>query len=392
MPAWLKGWVQVKNEAGNFAYRPVICIAGGRSLNCTLHPAEKGEPMAKLLVQESDGAREFELVDLEVNIGRELDNTLRLADPSISRHHAVIRLGTAGYEIHDLQSSNGVLLNGNRVPSAPLHDGDRITLGQMQLTFVDPPASPGAGANPLGTVRMTPEAMARIWAGSPEPGAPAAAADPELPAGAAPAPVPPLPKAPPATLPGPAFLHPYLPSLPDPAVPLRTADGSPERADFLVRVQAGLIDASPMLVIGLLGMVCTFLLGQVLGCLFGLLNLVMLVGYLVLFPLYWMKVGASPGKKIMKLRVVPEADPGGLLDLNAAIMRLLGYLANGAISWIIMDIFLRAMLPYGVTGTGLTTRALALVVWALPYLLILGAGRKALEDRFSRSIVIKVDR
>ena len=49
--------------------------------------------MAKLLVQESNGAREFELVDLEVQIGRELDNALRLADPSISRHHAVAQVG-----------------------------------------------------------------------------------------------------------------------------------------------------------------------------------------------------------------------------------------------------------------------------------------------------------
>ena len=35
--------------------------------------------MAKLLVQESSGVREFELVDNEVKVGRELDNTLRLA-------------------------------------------------------------------------------------------------------------------------------------------------------------------------------------------------------------------------------------------------------------------------------------------------------------------------
>ena len=52
--------------------------------------------MAKLQVQESGGAREFELVDVEVSIGRELDNALRLPDPSISRHHAVIRQAGAG--------------------------------------------------------------------------------------------------------------------------------------------------------------------------------------------------------------------------------------------------------------------------------------------------------
>ena len=341
--------------------------------------------MAKLLVQESSGAREFELVDLEVNIGRELDNTLRLSDPSISRHHAVIRLGQAGYEIHDLQSSNGVLLNGNRVPSAPLHDGDRITLGQMQLTFVDPQAShPGAG-NPLGTVRMAPEDMAKLWAGAAETPAPA-----EVPAAAVPAP--PAPAAPPMDLPGPAFLYPYLPSIPDLASPVLAADGSPERAEFMSRFQAAMIDASPVLVVSLVGLVCTLLLGPVLGCLFGVLNLVMCVVYLVLIPLYWMRLGASPGKKIMKLRVVPEGNPRGRIDLNGAIMRVLGYLANGAISWIIMDIIVKAALRHSLPGAGLALRAVALVVWALPYLLILGAERRALEDRFSRSIVIKVDR
>ncbi|HEX9081235.1 MAG TPA: FHA domain-containing protein, partial [Holophagaceae bacterium] len=90
--------------------------------------------MAKLLVHESAGVREFEIVDNEVHMGRELDNTLRLPDPSISRHHCVVRKVAGGYEIQDLQSSNGVLVNGNRVQSSPLRDGDRITLGQVQLT------------------------------------------------------------------------------------------------------------------------------------------------------------------------------------------------------------------------------------------------------------------
>jgi len=333
--------------------------------------------MAKLLVQESNGAREFELVDLEVNIGRELDNTLRLADPSISRHHAVIRLGASGHEIHDLQSSNGVLLNGNKVPSALLHDGDRITLGQMQLTFVDPP---GPHSNPLGTVRLAPEEMARLWAG---PEAPA-------PAPAEPAPLPVRPQ------PGPGFLHPYLPSIPDSALPLRAADGSLERGDFRARLLAALIDLSPMLALNLIGTTLALGLMPGLGCLFGTLQLALLVAYLILVPLYWMRLGATPGKKIMRLRVVPEGDPAGRIDLNGAIMRLLGYLVNGAISWFIMDLILRTLVPHALLalrpGELLLLKGLSLVAAILPYLLILGAERRALEDKFSRSIVIRVDR
>lgn len=132
--------------------------------------------MAKLLVQESGTEpREFDLVDPEVHIGRELDNALRIPDPSISRHHCVIRKAGAGYEVQDLQSSNGVLLNGNRVQSSPLKHGDRITLGQIHLTFMDPDsASEGATVaiqatehqNPAGTVRISAAEMAALHAGA----------------------------------------------------------------------------------------------------------------------------------------------------------------------------------------------------------------------------------
>ena len=153
--------------------------------------------MAKLLVQESGAEpREFELVDAEVHIGRELDNALRIPDPSISRHHCVIRKGATGYEVQDLQSSNGVLVNGNRVQASPLKHGDRITLGQIHLTFMDPDAGVDAGAtvaiqamgaeNPAGTVRMSAEQMAAIHAASPKP-APEPAKPPVAPPPVAPA-------------------------------------------------------------------------------------------------------------------------------------------------------------------------------------------------------------
>ena len=142
--------------------------------------------MAKLLVHESAGVREFEIVDEEVHMGRELDNTLRLPDPSISRHHCVLRRVSGGYEIQDLQSSNGVLVNGNRVQSSPLRNGDRITLGQVQLTFQDPQAevgatvavSRGAAQPPLGTVRMSADELAAIHTGKPPAGSDQAATGP----------------------------------------------------------------------------------------------------------------------------------------------------------------------------------------------------------------------
>jgi uncharacterized RDD family membrane protein YckC len=333
--------------------------------------------MAKLLVQESNGAREFELVDQEVSIGRELDNTLRIADPSISRHHAVLRKTADGYEVQDLGSSNGVLINGVKVEAGPIKDGDRITLGQMQLTLVDPQPE---GVNPLGTVRMNLDEMAKIQAGArpaPAPEAPPAepmapppqqAAPPLPPPPPAPMPMPRTeapraPYAPQGNNPAPAFLQPYLPSIPDDAQPLM-AGGGIERGDFGTRFLAVLID-------GLIGGVIYFILivafmiiamaTRGCGCiLFPLISLFGLA-YLV-FQLWCMVVfRATLGKKIMKLRVVPENNPSGNIDWGVAILRYLGHFVNG-------------------------------MLLGLPYLMILGVDRKGLQDIFSNSIVIKVDR
>jgi len=355
--------------------------------------------MAKLLVQESAGVREFELVDNEVHIGRELDNALRLADPSISRHHAVIRRTAAGFEVQDLQSSNGVLVNGTRLQTAILRDGDRVTLGQIQMTFVDPvPAEAmatmsvpvGEPASPLGTVRMDPSEMAKIQGLGPK-------AAPEPPPPPPPVVQPPLPPPPPPPVvapeslstartppvaggprpftiapavsesnPAPAFLRPWLPPVPDPAQP------TGERGDFVTRLLSHLIDGGLVLAIFItLWVIQAILMGVLiriigpavlaLGCFFGLLQFAIGIGFLLFWPWCWIKFGATPGKKIMKLRVVPEDDPNGRIDVSMAVLRIVGHMVNG-------------------------------MLFSLPYLMILGEERKGLQDIFSKSIVIKVDR
>jgi uncharacterized RDD family membrane protein YckC len=343
--------------------------------------------MAKLLVHESAGVREFEIIDNEVHMGRELDNTLRLPDPSISRHHCVIRKVGGGYEIQDLQSSNGVLVNGNRVQASPLRDGDRITLGQVQLTFQDPHAETGATvalnvqeapAVPSGTVRMSADELAAIHTGKP-PAEPSPAPKIEVQEQPAPLPAPtkpPLPPPAPAPAPRPAppsapagnswvpgFVETYLPPLPDDAQP------TGERGDFGTRLLAYLIDIVPLVVLWVGIFILQVILGHILGpgaclvsVLIGLLHMVVALGYAWFFlPYCWIRYGASPGKKIMKLRVVPEDNPAGRIDVGTAVLRMVGHFING-------------------------------ILLGLPYLIILGGERKGIQDMISKSIVIKVDR
>jgi uncharacterized RDD family membrane protein YckC len=297
--------------------------------------------MAKLLVHESAGIREFEIIDNEVHMGRELDNTLRLPDPSISRHHCVVRKVGGGFEIQDLQSSNGVLVNGNRVQSSPLRDGDRITLGQVQLTFQDPRPEvaatvainvQGAPAVPSGTVRMSADQLAAVHTGKPaavpEPKLPeqmatgpvATPAKPPMPPVAPPLPPvvpPPAPRTTPMTTSTQSFLGSLLPSIPDDAQPLG------ERGDLGTRLVAVLIDMVPAILISIAFMVLSII--PFLGCILLPLNLLAQLGYYFFFiPWTVSKFGASIGKKMMKLRVVPEGQPSGRIELLPAILRQFG--------------------------------------------------------------------
>jgi hypothetical protein len=66
-------------------------------------------------------------------LGRSEHNDLCLASPYLSRHHAVIVGTPDGYYVVDLNSVNGVLLNGNPVARAVLCDQDILTLGPFRL-------------------------------------------------------------------------------------------------------------------------------------------------------------------------------------------------------------------------------------------------------------------
>jgi Protein of unknown function (DUF3662)/Inner membrane component of T3SS, cytoplasmic domain len=68
-------------------------------------------------------------------IGRSKDCDIRVADPNISRRHAEIRREGSTFWIVDLDSTNGVAVNGRAQKRAKLDDEDRITLGSTELVF-----------------------------------------------------------------------------------------------------------------------------------------------------------------------------------------------------------------------------------------------------------------
>jgi len=68
-------------------------------------------------------------------IGRSKDCDIQLGDPNVSRKHAEVRQEGAAYWVVDLDSTNGMEVNGRRQKRAKLRQGDRITLGSTELVF-----------------------------------------------------------------------------------------------------------------------------------------------------------------------------------------------------------------------------------------------------------------
>lgn len=90
----------------------------------------------RLVMRESGRAvQEIELRG-DLGIGRAEDNDLQLMDPKSSRHHARLHAEESLFVLTDLGSANGTRVNGIEVTEPhPLEHGDRITIGDTELTY-----------------------------------------------------------------------------------------------------------------------------------------------------------------------------------------------------------------------------------------------------------------
>jgi hypothetical protein len=68
-------------------------------------------------------------------LGSVAGNTIVLADVAVARKHAAIRRDSMGYELADLGSTNGVVINGQRTAKRLLAAGDIIRIGASEMVF-----------------------------------------------------------------------------------------------------------------------------------------------------------------------------------------------------------------------------------------------------------------
>lgn len=102
-------------------------------------PKPVSEPPARLVVvgQPAAGA-EFSLTKPALRIGRDERLDIWINHKSISHEHAEIQVEDGKVMVYDLESANGVRVNGVSVSRAVLEAGDVLELGQVKFRFLPP--------------------------------------------------------------------------------------------------------------------------------------------------------------------------------------------------------------------------------------------------------------
>jgi uncharacterized RDD family membrane protein YckC len=348
--------------------------------------------MAFLKVLESpDPALKDQTIPLagkEVLIGRGKENGLVLEDHAVSRHHARIVEEAEGHLLVDNNSANGSWVNGQRVTEMRLKPGDQIRVGKTLFEIqgvydpegtalldvqgmgipmktaptpspvaLPPPAVPvAAPAPPPPAPAPRPAAPVHEPVTVPEPmpmrrpAPPPTPIPPPTPAPARQAPVPPPAPVPAAPRPAPMPPAPMAPApMPVPPAPAPAYFGEEapiegEPAGFWIRFLAFMID---YVIVGFLMAIIwapTFFVSfraaasgegpgafaMILPFLSFLLGTAVGLGYNLWFPA---TRGATPGKKMLGLRIVRE-DGEEPLGWGTAFMRLVGYMVSGFILYI----------------------------------------------------------
>ena len=97
----------------------------------------KDAPRLMVLTPDELRGQEFACIRTELRIGRTDDNDITLDHRSLSRTHAkLVREATGEWRVIDMQSANGMTVNGESYAQATLNSGDIVELGHVKLRFI----------------------------------------------------------------------------------------------------------------------------------------------------------------------------------------------------------------------------------------------------------------
>lgn len=108
----------------------------GGSAPLAAGPAYQSTVPRLVCVSTTYAGKEFALTRPELIIGRVEDNDIVIEHRSVSRNHAKILFDGSTHKIIDLQSANGILVNGEEYAMTDLRKGDLVELGHVRFRFI----------------------------------------------------------------------------------------------------------------------------------------------------------------------------------------------------------------------------------------------------------------
>jgi pSer/pThr/pTyr-binding forkhead associated (FHA) protein len=118
-------------------HRPVTPSGTAVDAGAAQRPPARVNPAARPWLEIS-GDR-YPLLGSLTTLGRDDSADIVVDDPGVSRRHSEIRVTNDGphlvTSIRDLNSTNGTFVNGDRITSTRLEDGDQVTIGRTSATF-----------------------------------------------------------------------------------------------------------------------------------------------------------------------------------------------------------------------------------------------------------------
>ena len=112
-----------------------------------------------VLLSEGLTGRTYELKVEKSSVGRVSDNTIEIAEPSISSHHCELVLRGNEVLVKDLNSTNGTFINGEKISEGVLKTGQILRLGTVDMRLETGEAGSASTKKPLDQTRAIPQGV-----------------------------------------------------------------------------------------------------------------------------------------------------------------------------------------------------------------------------------------
>jgi pSer/pThr/pTyr-binding forkhead associated (FHA) protein len=118
-------------------------------------PVQGAPPFCPLRLVLQPGGASVDVSRPTMLIGRHTDCDVRLPLPDVSRRHCRLEFVEGAWQVVDLNSLNGIHVNGKQVLQAPLEQGDLLRIGSFTFRVDLAPGEAATSNDPVQSILQT---------------------------------------------------------------------------------------------------------------------------------------------------------------------------------------------------------------------------------------------